>query len=132
MNPFMRFISCVRPADPCISCDFSATSTFGATIMTTLLDIKSSLAKLSSDIAAEKAEVSAAVLVLTEQVAALQATLAAGTGVTAEDLDALMTQINGVDAAVKDIMVTPAVEAPAVAVVEAPAVAVVEEVPAEE
>lgn len=81
--------------------------------MTTLSDIKTSLAKLSSDIAAEKAEVSAAVAVLTEQVAALQATLAAGTGVTAEDLDGLMTQINGVNDAVKDIIVPAEVPAAA-------------------
>jgi flagellar hook-associated protein FlgK len=82
----------------------------GNSIMATLDDVKAALAQAAADATAEKAEVATAIQALNDRIAALQTQIAAGTLVTAADLDALVTQINGIDAQVKDITV-PAVPA---------------------
>lgn len=73
--------------------------------MATLADVKAALAQAAADATAEKAEVATAIKTLSDQIVALQAQIAAGTAVTAADLDDLVTQINGIDTAVKDITV---------------------------
>jgi flagellar hook-associated protein FlgK len=77
----------------------------GSKIMATLKDVQDALAQAATDATAEKAEVAAAIQVLTDKITALQAQIDAGTAVTSADLDALVTQINGIDAQVKDITV---------------------------
>lgn len=75
----------------------------GALLMATLKDVQASIAKLSTDIAAEKVLVLASIATLNGTIATLQAQLANGTQVSAADLQSLVDSLNGVDVQVQAI-----------------------------
>lgn len=83
----------------------------GALIMATLAEVQAGLAKLVAVTAAEKTEAVAAqaastdaIKTLGDQVAALKAQVLTGGAASATDLDAILAQIQGVDAAVQAII----------------------------
>jgi flagellar hook-associated protein FlgK len=77
-------------------------------IMATTLDqLKTDIATLKSDTAAEAVEVSTALQGLRDQIKSLQDQIAAGTVVTQADLDALDASVVDADTAVKAISGAP-------------------------
>ena len=71
--------------------------------MATLQDVTAALEALKTTALEERTEVLAALSGLTEQIVLLQAQVASGAGVTAADLDALVSQISEVAATVEGI-----------------------------
>ena len=72
-------------------------------IMATLAEVQAKIAAVAVDIAAEKAEVQAAITDLKAQIQALQDQIGSGSVVTAADLDALVSALDTMSVAVKDI-----------------------------
>jgi len=81
----------------------SPLNTLGAKIMATLDDVKAALAAAAEAATNEKAEVGTKLDNLNVQIQALKDQIAGGTLVTAADLDALVTQINGIATDVENI-----------------------------
>lgn len=84
-----------------IACDYLEQMAFTlGRIMATLIDIQNGITKIGTDANDKATAVAAAQKGLSDQVAALQAQLASGSMITQADLDALMVQVQAVQAQV--------------------------------